>query len=56
MSQAERRRVGQSSCVYADADSEGVIHSTPIETDWSLIESVFAAKGVTVARDHVGNG
>lgn len=53
-SPAIRRRVGSSPCAYADADGEGVISSTPIETDWRIIEAAFEAKRLTVARDYTG--
>lgn len=54
VSPAQRRRVGQPACSYSTADGEGVVHSTPLTTDWGLIESVFAAKTKVVSADHTG--
>lgn len=54
VSPAVRRRVGQSPCATLDADADGVIHNTPIETDWRIVEAAFAAKGATVQRDYTG--
>jgi hypothetical protein len=54
VSPAVRRRVGEPSSTLAMADGEGVVHSTPIETDWRIIEAAFEAKRTIVPRDYTG--
>jgi hypothetical protein len=55
VSPAIRRRVGESACSYLAENQGHVIQSTPITTDWGVIEAAFAAKTTAVgAPDYTG--